>query len=147
MGSEPDRPAEAAKAEAMSDGARSRITVVLTITRERLNLSHSTSSAARIRSHFMSAPRKQFFSIAIGGVHHLKESVLQIDDVARQLPDHAAPMDDLDSIGDSRDLVEVVAGDQHRRPVLSRILHHVAWKHDAGGVEGVGGFIQDEQPG
>ena len=63
------------------------------------------------------------------------------------LGDDAAVADDDEVVGDDLDLVEQVGGQQDGAAAVGVAAQEVAHPADAGGVEAVGGFVEDEDLG
>jgi hypothetical protein len=62
-----------------------------------------------------------------------------------ELADYATGVNDADTVGDPGHLVEVVAGNQQRCAGGGQLGHQVTQEDHTRGVQGAGGFIQDEQ--
>ncbi len=82
----------------------------------------------------------------VGGMHHREERPLQVDAVRVQLRHDGAGMDDAHPVGDPQPPRPDGDWRPARPPPPRRAAVELAQQQHPGRVEGVGGFIEDEQP-
>ena len=84
----------------------------------------------------------------VGGVQDEPASGLGMQAVHRSLPDHPSGTDDTHVIGHLVDLGEQVAGDDDgAAEAVGHLAYELADLMDAAGVEAVGGFVEQQEPG